>query len=82
MNKLCPIGLASLFKLSVSVSIISSFGIFASSGLAEMNSASYLFQQVEELKAKKETIRLREAAGTKMFYDPVRDVAGALKGDE
>ena len=82
MNKLCPIGLASLFKLSVSVSIISSFGIFASSGLAEMNSASYLFQQVEELKAKKETIRLREAAGTKMFYDPVRDVAGALKGGQ
>jgi len=82
MNKLCPIGLASLFKLSVSVSIISSFGIFASSGLAEMNSASYLFQQVEELKAKKETIRLREASGTKMFYDPVRDIAGALKGGQ
>ena len=82
MNKLCPIGLTSLFKLSVSVSIISSFGIFASSGLAETNSASYLFQQVEELKAKKETIRLREAAGTKMFYDPVRDVAGALKGGQ
>ena len=82
MNKLCPIGLTSLFKLSVSVSIISSFGIFASSGLAEMNSASYLFQQVEELKAKKETIRLREASGTKMFYDPVRDIAGALKGGQ
>ena len=82
MNKLCPIGLASLFKLSVSVSIISSFGIFASPGLAEMNSASYLFQQVEELKAKKETIRLREASGTKMFYDPVRDIAGALKGGQ
>ena len=82
MNKLCPIGLTSLLKLSFRVSIISSFGIFASSGLAETNSASYLFQQVEELKAKKETIRLREASGTKMFYDPVRDIAGALKGGQ
>ena len=62
--------------------MISSFGIFSSSGLAETNSASYLFQQVEELKAKKETIRLREASGTKMFYDPVRDIAGALKGGQ
>jgi len=79
MNKLCPIGLTSLFKLSVSVTIISGFGIFSSSGLAETNSASYLFQQIEELKAKKETISLREASGTKMFYDPVRDIAGALK---
>ena len=81
MNKLRPIKLFSLLKLGISVSIISSLGIFPSSGLTETNSASYLFQQVEELKAKKGAILLREASGARMFYDPIRDIAGSLKGD-
>ena len=81
MNKLPPIKLFSLLKLGISVSIISSLGIFPSSGLTETNSASYLFQQVEELKAKKGAILLREASGARMFYDPIRDIAGSLKGD-
>ena len=81
MNKLRPIKLFSFLKLGISVSIISSLGIFPSSGLTETNSASYLFQQVEELKAKKGAILLREASGTRMFYDPIRDIAGSLKGD-
>ena len=81
MNKIRPIALFSLLKLGISVSIISSLGIFPSSGLTETNSASYLFQQVEELKVKKGTILLRETSGTKMFYDPIKDIAGSLKGD-
>ena len=81
MNKLRPIKLFSFLKLGISVSIISSLGIFPSSGLTETNSASYLFQQVEELKAKKGAILLREASGARMFYDPIRDIAGSLKGD-
>ena len=81
MNKLRPIKLFSLLKLGISVSIISSLGISPSSGLTETNSASYLFQQVEELKAKKGAILLREASGARMFYDPIRDIAGSLKGD-
>ena len=81
MNKLRPIKLFSLLKLGISVSIFSSLGIFPSSGLTETNSASYLFQQVEELKAKKGAILLREASGARMFYDPIRDIAGSLKGD-
>ena len=81
MNKIRPIALFSLLKLGISVSIISSLGIFPSSGLTETNSASYLFQQVEELKVKKGTIFLRETSGTKMFYDPIKDIAGSLKGD-
>ena len=81
MNKIRPIELFSLLKLGISVSIISSLGIFPSSGLTETNSASYLFQQVEELKVKKGTILLRETSGTKMFYDPIKDIAGSLKGD-
>ena len=81
MNKLRQIKLFSLLKLGISVSIISSLGIFPSSGLTETNSASYLFQQVEELKAKKGAILLREASGARMFYDPIRDIAGSLKGD-
>ena len=81
MNKLRPIKLFSLLKLGISVSIISSLGIFPSSGLTETNSASYLFQQVEELKAKKGAILLREASGARMFYDPIKDIAGSLKGD-
>ena len=81
MNKLRPIKLFSLLKLGISVSIISSLGIFPSSGLTETNSASYLFQQVKELKAKKGAILLREASGARMFYDPIRDIAGSLKGD-
>ena len=81
MNKIRPIELFSLLKLGISVSIISSLGIFPSSGLTETNSASYLFQQVEELKAKKGAILLREASGARMFYDPIRDIAGSLKGD-
>ena len=81
MNKIRPIALFSLLKLGISVSIISSLGIFPSSGLTETNSASYLFQQVEELKAKKGAILLREASGARMFYDPIRDIAGSLKGD-
>ncbi len=81
MNKLRPIKLFSLLKLGISVSIISCLGISPSSGLTETNSASYLFQQVEELKAKKEAILLREASGARMFYDPIRDIAGSLKGD-
>ena len=81
MNKLRPIKLFSLLKLGISVSIFSSLGIFPSSGLTETNSASYLFQQVEELKAKKGAILLREASGARMFYDPIKDIAGSLKGD-
>ena len=81
MNKIRQIKLFSLLKLGISVSIISSLGIFPSSGLTETNSASYLFQQVEELKVKKGTILLRETSGTKMFYDPIKDIAGSLKGD-
>ena len=81
MNNLRPIELFSLLKLGISVSIISSLGIVPSSGLTEMNSTSYLFQQVEELKVKKGTILLTEASGTRMFYDPIRDIAGSLKGD-
>ena len=81
MNKLRPIKLFSFLKLGISVSIISSLGISPSSGLTETNSASYLFQQVEELKAKKGAILLREASGARMFYDPIRDIAGSLKGD-
>ena len=81
MNKLRLIELYSLFKLGIGVSIISSLGIVPSSGLTDTNSASYLFQQVEELKVKKGTILLREASGTRMFYDPIRDIAGPLKGD-
>ena len=81
MNKLRPIKLFSLLKLGISVSIFSSLGIFPSSGLTETNSTSYLFQQVEELKAKKGAILLREASGARMFYDPIRDIAGSLKGD-
>ena len=81
MNKIRPIALFSLLKLGISVSIISSLGIFPSSGLTETNSASYLFQQVEELKVKKGAILLREASGARMFYDPIRDIAGSLKGD-
>ena len=81
MNKLRPIKLFSLLKLGISVSIISCLGISPSSGLTETNSASYLFQQVEELKAKKGAILLREASGARMFYDPIRDIAGSLKGD-
>ena len=81
MNKLRPIKLFSLLKLGIRVSIISSLGIFPSSGLTETNSTSYLFQQVEELKAKKGAILLREASGARMFYDPIRDIAGSLKGD-
>ena len=81
MNKIRPIELFSLLKLGISVSIISSLGIFPSSGLTETNSASYLFQKVEELKAKKGAILLREASGARMFYDPIRDIAGSLKGD-
>jgi len=81
MNNLRPIQLFSLLKLGISVSIISSLGIVPSSGLTETNSASYLFQQVEELKVKKGAILLREASGTRMFYDPIRDIAGPLKGD-
>ncbi len=81
MNKLRPIKLFSLLKLGISVSIISSLGISPSLGLTETNSASYLFQQVEELKAKKGAILLREASGARMFYDPIRDIAGSLKGD-
>ena len=81
MNKLRPIKLFSLLKLGISVSIISSLGISPSSGLTETNSALYLFQQVEELKAKKGAILLREASGARMFYDPIRDIAGSLKGD-
>ena len=63
MNKLRPIKLFSLLKLGISVSIISSLGIFPSSGLTETNSASYLFQQVDELKAKKGAILLGAASG-------------------
>lgn len=81
MNKLRPIKLFSLLKLGISVSVFSSLGIFPSSGLTETNSASYLFQQVEELKAKKGAILLREASGARMFYDPIKDIAGSLKGD-
>ena len=81
MNNLRPIQLFSLLKLGISVSIISSLGIVPSSGLTETNSASYLFQQVEELKVKKGDILLTEASGTRMFYDPIRDIAGSLKGD-
>ena len=81
MNKLRKIKLFSFLKLGISVSIISSLGIFPSSGLTETNSTSYLFQQVEELKAKKGAILLREASGARMFYDPIRDIAGSLKGD-
>ena len=82
MNKIRPIELFSLLKLGISVSIISSLGIFSSLGLTETNGASYLFQQVEELKAKKGAILLREASGTRMFYDPIKDIAGSLKGDQ
>ncbi len=81
MNKLRLIELYSLLKLGISVSIISCLGVVPSSGLTDTNSASYLFQQVEELKVKKGTILLREASGTRMFYDPIRDIAGPLKGD-
>ena len=81
MNKLRPIKLFSLLKLGISVSVFSSLGIFPSSGLTETNSASYLFQQVAELEAKKGAILLREASGARMFYDPIRDIAGSLKGD-
>ena len=81
MNKIRPIAPFSLLKLGISVSIISGLGMFSSSGLTETNSASYLFREVEELKAKKEAILLREASGTRMFYDPIRDIARSLKGD-
>ena len=81
MNKLRLIELYSLLKLGIGVSIISGLGIVPSSGLTETNSASYLFQKVEALKVKKGTILLREASGTRMFYDPIRDIAGPLKGD-
>ena len=75
MNKIRPIELFSLLKLGISVSIISSLGIFSSLGLTETNGASYLFQQVEELKVKKGAILLREASGTRMFYDPIKDLS-------
>ena len=81
MNKLRKIKLTRLLKLSVSISIILNFWIFSSPGLTETNSDTNLFRQIEELKAKKETIFLQEASGVRMFYDPVKDIAGSVTGD-
>ena len=81
MNKLPKIELTSLLKLSVSISIILNFWIFSSPGLTETNSDTNLFRQIEELKAKKETIFLQEASGVRMFYDPVKDIAGSVTGN-
>ena len=81
MNKLRKIKLTRLLKLSVSISIILNFWIFSSPGLTETNSDTNLFRQIEELKAKKETIFLQEASGVRMFYDPVKDIAGSVTGN-
>ncbi len=81
MNKLRKIKLTRLFKLSVSISIVLNFWIFSSPGLTETNSDTNLFRQIEELKAKKETIFLQEASGVRMFYDPVKDIAGSVTGN-
>ena len=81
MNKSRKIELTSLLKLSVSISIILNFWIVSSPGLTETNSDTNLFRQIEELKAKKETIFLQEASGVRMFYDPVKDIAGSVTGN-
>ena len=81
MNKLRKIKLTRLLKLSVSISIILNFWIVSSPGLTETNSDTNLFRQIEELKAKKETIFMQEASGVRMFYDPVKDIAGSVTGN-
>ena len=64
--------------LKIMIAAILSFFTFGSQGFAEPVYNSSSLEQIEDLKRIKESTRNQSNSGTKMFYDPINDVAGAV----
>ena len=80
MNKPRPIRLINWLRTKVSISVILSSWIFTPPGLTETVNNSFLFQQIGKLTTTKEEILLQGASGVRMFYDPIKDIAGSVTG--
>ena len=80
MNKSRPIRFLNSLRTRVSISVILSSWIFTPPGLTETINNSFLFQQIGKLTTTKEEILLQGASGVRMFYDPIKDIAGSVTG--